>query len=589
MSSSTPTSGPASPTPPRTSPTARWSPSGAGCPPGCRWRWFVSSSGRAAADCTSSAPRTASTSTCSWPPVQSRSARRATSGSSRTSVSLRPTAGRRRPAAVEVRESCCATILTQLRAAEMGLPFLPVRGVKGTDLRRLHPEYAENDLPVHRRGARRRAAADAPTWPCCTPRWATSTATSTSSSRTCSTSGSPQRPALVVATRRPARPHRRRSPQAGVTIPAHRVVAVVEAPFGAHPTSCYPRLRLRPAASGRLRGGRGTVTPPRTSTDYVPRVRTPTVLPRRRGRLTAGGVGEARLAGAVPVRPGSDETGRSCSARDDPRRVVRRRPGPHDPGPGGGLPRLRAAPAPRSRCTSPGAPTPPTSLLVEGATYAVNPDPVVHPPDQQRRSPAAASAVYRMRFEEFFDAACRGDVDRMFLSGGQIDALRQHQRHGHRAAGPRPRSSSAAGEAAATSRRRSARSPCGRHGTARGRTLVETCDFVTDFGHRTPAGSRAELGYTGGGPQWLVTELGVFDYDARAGPACARSSPTSPWKTSSAPRGSPVEVSPDLSAVPPPSSVELAVVRSIDPLGVRRSEFDPREIERTFELVHGAS
>ena len=30
-------------------------------------------------------------------------------------------------------------------------------------------------------------------------------------------------------------------------------------------------------------------------------------------------------------------------------------------------------------------------------------------------------AVYRMRFEEFFDAASRGEVDRMFLSGGQID------------------------------------------------------------------------------------------------------------------------------------------------------------------------
>ena len=27
---------------------------------------------------------------------------------------------------------------------------------------------------------------------------------------------------------------------AGVTVPAHVVTAVVEAPFGAHPTSCYP-------------------------------------------------------------------------------------------------------------------------------------------------------------------------------------------------------------------------------------------------------------------------------------------------------------------------------------------------------------
>ena len=44
-------------------------------------------------------------------------------------------------------ESCCATILAQLRAAEMGLPFLPVRGVRGSDIVRLHPEYAEITCP----------------------------------------------------------------------------------------------------------------------------------------------------------------------------------------------------------------------------------------------------------------------------------------------------------------------------------------------------------------------------------------------------------------------------------------------------------
>jgi len=48
---------------------------------------------------------------------------------------------------ITVKESCCVTILTQLRAAEMGLPFLPVRGIKGTDMRRLHPEYAETTCP----------------------------------------------------------------------------------------------------------------------------------------------------------------------------------------------------------------------------------------------------------------------------------------------------------------------------------------------------------------------------------------------------------------------------------------------------------
>src|SRR3954462_14149125 len=45
--------------------------------------------------------------------------------------------------AIEVRESCCGTILAQLRAAEFGLPFIPVRGVKRSEIRRLHPEDGE--------------------------------------------------------------------------------------------------------------------------------------------------------------------------------------------------------------------------------------------------------------------------------------------------------------------------------------------------------------------------------------------------------------------------------------------------------------
>src|SRR5882672_7665372 len=48
---------------------------------------------------------------------------------------------------IEVRESCCVTVLAQLRAAEMGLPFLPVRGVKGTDIGRLHGEYGVVECP----------------------------------------------------------------------------------------------------------------------------------------------------------------------------------------------------------------------------------------------------------------------------------------------------------------------------------------------------------------------------------------------------------------------------------------------------------
>jgi glutaconate CoA-transferase, subunit B len=44
---------------------------------------------------------------------------------------------------------------------------------------------------------------------------------------------------------------------------------------------------------------------------------------------------------------------------------------------------------------------------------------------------------------------------------------------------------------------------------------VKDCDFITNFGHRTSDGRRSrDLGHRGNGPQWLVTELGLFDFDA---------------------------------------------------------------------------
>ena len=60
---------------------------------------------------------------------------------------------------IEVAESCCATILAQLRAAEMGVPFLPVRGVRGSDIVPAAPRVRRGHLPVHRGDPRRGATA----------------------------------------------------------------------------------------------------------------------------------------------------------------------------------------------------------------------------------------------------------------------------------------------------------------------------------------------------------------------------------------------------------------------------------------------
>jgi glutaconate CoA-transferase, subunit B len=219
----------------------------------------------------------------------------------------------------------------------------------------------------------------------------------------------------------------------------------------------------------------------------------------------------------------------------------------------------------------------PDMLLVEGATYAVNPVPPFLPPTGndlvlQHGSP------YRMRFEEFFDAAARGDVDRMFLSGGQIDA---YGNTNMTMIGPpdRPKVKLGGGggyNLSATISRLTLWTT--KHSS--GRTLVERCDFVTDFGHRSPAGTRAELGFLGGGPEWLVTDLGVFDYDTDGHARLRQVFPDVSIDMVRAATGFPLRVANDVHAVLAPTADQVDLVRHIDPLGVRRLEFSVRDLAR---------
>jgi glutaconate CoA-transferase, subunit A len=140
--------------------------------------------------------------------------------------------------AIEVRESCCGTILAQLRAAEFGLPFIPVRGVKGSDIRRLHPEYGEVTCPftgetlvvvpplrpdvalLHAPLGDRRGNLHLDQPYVLDERFA-------AASRN-----------VVATVERIA--SMEEVAAAGVTIPGHLVTAVAEVPYGAHPSSCYP-------------------------------------------------------------------------------------------------------------------------------------------------------------------------------------------------------------------------------------------------------------------------------------------------------------------------------------------------------------
>jgi len=217
--------------------------------------------------------------------------------------------------------------------------------------------------------------------------------------------------------------------------------------------------------------------------------------------------------------------------------------------------------------------------LIEGATYSINPEPGFIPPTGNDES-LRRGAAFSMRFEDFFDAAVRGDVDRMFMSGGQIDC---YGNTNVTAIGPKARPKVKLGGGGGGCNL-SATIPHVTLWTTHhrsGRTLVENCDFITDIGHRTPLGSRAELGFSGGGPQWLVTELGVFDYPGERA-RLVRIFPDVTVPQVRAATGFDLDVGGDLRAVDPPSASELAAIRTIDPLRVRTSEFSPAELERTF-------
>jgi glutaconate CoA-transferase subunit A len=141
--------------------------------------------------------------------------------------------------ALEVRESSCVSLLTQLRAAEMGLPFLPVRGLKGTDLLSLHPEYGRVTCPF--------TGEELVAVPALSPDVALLHAPLGDAAGNLHLDQPyvlderfAHASRLVVATVERIVPTAD-VVAAGVTVPAHRVAAVVEAAFGAHPSSCYPR------------------------------------------------------------------------------------------------------------------------------------------------------------------------------------------------------------------------------------------------------------------------------------------------------------------------------------------------------------
>lgn len=233
----------------------------------------------------------------------------------------------------------------------------------------------------------------------------------------------------------------------------------------------------------------------------------------------------------------------------------------------------------------------PDLVLVAGATYGLNP----HPPFLTPTSNDWAldrGAECSIDIEELFDLAASGRMNRMFLSGLQID--RWGSANVTRLGDERLRLKLPGGGGGCnlscdagnfTLWTPAHRSPPGKDGKRMFR-LVERCDFVTTLGHRAVDGrKRSELGHRGGGPDWLVTELGLFDFDADGQLRLRAVYPDTDVEEIAANTGFPLRIAERMETIPLPDAEAIALIRRLDPLGVHSKELRAADQERRFALA----
>ncbi len=101
------------------------------------------------------------------------------------------------------------------------------------------------------------------------------------------------------------------------------------------------------------------------------------------------------------------------------------------------------------------------------------------------------------------------------------------------------------------------------------RRFPEHCDFVTGAGHLTGQGARAASGLRGGGPQAVVTDIGLLAPLASGELALTALHPGRTAEEAVAQTGWPLQVAADLARTDAPTAAELRLLREeLDPQGI---------------------
>ena len=234
----------------------------------------------------------------------------------------------------------------------------------------------------------------------------------------------------------------------------------------------------------------------------------------------------------------------------------------------------------------------PNMIHVEGATYGVNPEPPFLPPTSNDWV-LEQGRVISLDIGTLFDMAARGDMARMFLSGVQIDcygnlnvtAIGSPDSPKVKLPGSGGGCNLSGDVQHLTIWTSGHRAAIGKNGKRRYR-FVKHVDFVSSVGHITSDGRpRESLGLRGGGADWVVTELGVFDFDpdSRIMRLHSLYPDTTVEDVIENTEFEPV-IPDNVGTVPLPAPEHIALIHRFDPLNTHHREFRPADLNRRFEL-----
>ncbi|MFT5451933.1 MAG: glutaconate CoA-transferase subunit B [Enterobacterales bacterium] len=225
----------------------------------------------------------------------------------------------------------------------------------------------------------------------------------------------------------------------------------------------------------------------------------------------------------------------------------------------------------------------PNLVLVAGATYGVNPNPPFIAPTTNDWV-HDRDAECHLSIGELFDLSASGRLGRMFLSGIQIDRWGNTNVTKVGRASLKIKLPGGGGACNLSCNTKfltlwtaAHRSDHAHKGKRRYR-IVSECDYVTGFGHKNTDGvTRKQLGYRGNGPQWLITDLGVFDFDRSGHLRLDSLYPhTSVEEVIDNTEFKP-KIKNNIKTVSLPSSEVLSIIRKLDPLRVHEKELLSRD------------